>query len=90
MMMSGLSSALVGNGLSYQEENWNRYLLEAKANMLVSVPGRVIISGEKASGYRSRVKYPGPPSAATAPSGQSAETVKSLICGVMVALRSLG
>jgi hypothetical protein len=53
MMMSGLSSALVGIGLGYQEENWNRYLLEAKANMLVSLPGRVIISGEKASGYSS-------------------------------------
>jgi hypothetical protein len=50
MMMSGLSSALKGNfGLGYQEEKWNRYPLEAKANMSV-FPGGNFFCGSMANG----------------------------------------
>ena len=84
MMMSGLSSALVRNfGLGYQEEKWNMYPLEAKANMSV-FPGGNFFCGSMANGKCSivtRVTQPGPPSAATAPSGKSAERVKSRVYG---------
>ena len=75
-MTSFLGSELAANGNRYQE-NSDKSPLEAKTNILVSMPSSKFFGGSMVSGVSFMVlKQSGPLSVMTAPSGLSTKTTK--------------